>query len=167
MTDNGLDNDVVLICIIVLPVSSFHFQSVTFCNRLISLFIQAVFQNLPIVSCSLIIRLLYQHLNNIYYREIPCLRFLIIYSADFVIFKYSKRVFFHILPPFSISCGVLHAHVFSFTSQWPPFFGPTNLNRPALTSFEEALSTARSDLPIFEATSAKVISGFSSSILRI
>ena len=65
-------------------------QPVTFCNRFTSLFIQAVFQNLPIVSCCLIIRLLDQHLNNIYYREIPCFRILIIYSADFVIFKYSQ-----------------------------------------------------------------------------
>jgi hypothetical protein len=59
----------------------------------------------PVFLCSLIVRLLNQHLNNIYYREIPCFRYLIIYSADFVIFKFSKEFSVIFCPPPMLLCS--------------------------------------------------------------
>jgi len=50
--------------------------------------------------------------------------------------------------------------VYGNTSQWPPFCGPTNRNRPALTSLLLAISTARTERPTTAATSARVIWGF-------
>jgi len=54
---------------ITFAIGGWQFQSVTFCNRLISFLPKPVFQHFPIVSCGLIIRLLGQHLDDIHHRK--------------------------------------------------------------------------------------------------
>jgi hypothetical protein len=55
----------------------------------------------------------------------------------------------------------------SSTSQCPPFLGPTKRSFSSLTSFAVARSTALNDLPMDDASSARVRSGLAFSAARI
>ena len=68
-------------------VSRFQFQSVTFCNRLTAFFAQPIFQDLPILSRCLKIRLLEQNLDNIHHKKIPSFGFRVVHTTDFEVFK--------------------------------------------------------------------------------
>ena len=72
---------------VVLAVGSGQFQLVTICNQLTSFLGETVLQNLPIVSGSVVVRLLGEDLDDVHDRENLSLGFLIVEAADFAIFE--------------------------------------------------------------------------------
>jgi hypothetical protein len=81
-------------CRVVLPVGRLHFELVTICNQLAALLFEPVLQHLPIILRGLVIRLLREHLNDVYDRKPPGFGFFVIDATDFVAFE-DGEVFIH------------------------------------------------------------------------
>ena len=84
--------------LVFFTISSFQFQLVTICHRLISFFFKPFFQLVPIFSCSLIIFAISQYVTHINDGEEPLLQLIIPYCANLPVFKQLYQLFLcHIL----------------------------------------------------------------------
>lgn len=72
---------------VLLAIRSGELQSVTICNHLTTFLRQSAFQDLPVVSGGLVIRLLDEHLKDVDYREPPGSGGFVMDPADLVLFE--------------------------------------------------------------------------------
>lgn len=77
-----------------------HFRLVTICHQLTFLLLEALLELVPILTRSLVIRLLNQRRDNIHHRKIPGFRRLVLCPANLEVLENGKGVFIaHGRPP--------------------------------------------------------------------